>query len=98
MKKVVDSITDSKLLSSCILCGCRKIWLIRVAWDHETARSNRVTRTSLKSRIDFVDTMAALSDFGTTLVVVVVQELPFVESKPMGSLGWFAKPSVLFRV
>ena len=26
------------------LNGCGKIWLIRLAWDEETARSNRVTR------------------------------------------------------
>lgn len=52
-----------------------------------------------KFRIDFVVTMAkALGDFGATLVVVVVQKLPLMESKPMGSLGWFAKPSVLIRV
>lgn len=36
----------------------------------------------------------ALSDFGTTLVVVVVQELPLMESKPVKVLGRPAKTDV----
>lgn len=47
-----------------------------------------------KSRVDFVDTTVALSDFGTTLVVVVVQELPLMESKPVKVLGRPAKTDV----
>ena len=38
----------------------------------------------------------ALSDFGTTLVVVVVQELPLMESKPVKVLGRPAKTDALF--
>ena len=38
----------------------------------------------------------ALSDFGTTLVVVVVQELPLMESKPVKVLGRPAKTDAPF--
>ena len=47
-------------------------------------------------RVDFVDTVAALNDFGTTLVVVVVQELPLMESKPVKVLGHPAKTDAPF--
>ena len=40
----------------------------------------------------FLETLGkALSDFGTTLVVVVVQKLPLMESKPVKVLGRPAK-------
>lgn len=39
---------------------------------------------------------SALSDFGTTLVVVVVQKLPLMESKPVKVLGRPAKTDAPF--
>ena len=46
----------------------------------------------------FVLAKIALSDFGTTLVVVVVQELPLMESKPVKVLGRPAKTDALSGV
>ena len=40
--------------------------------------------------------LCLLSDFGTTLVVVVVQELPLMESKPVKVLGRPAKTDAPF--
>ena len=64
-----------------------------LAWDEGVARSNRVIRTIFGDLRTFAE---ALSDCGTTLVVVVVQELPLMESKPVKVLGRPAKTDAPF--
>ena len=57
-------------------------------------RQGRRGRTFKSCHPDHLET-SALGDFGTTLVVVVVQELPLMESKPVKVLGRPAKTDVL---
>ena len=62
-------------------------------WEHEVARSNRVIRTNLET---FALAEMHCVKFGTTLVVVVVQKLPLMESKPVKVLGRPAKTDAPF--